>query len=94
MCLINNNYARLFVSFFLAGIRMAERKVLNGSGSTNNHHDEGPPLKRTRGWIVPTSNESKGAINSIRMCEERHFNDALEKRDKSRDLIKLSIGIE
>ena len=66
---------------------MAER-----NGTSRDHADNSPQTKRTKGWTVPTSNESKGAVNSIRQCEEQHFRDSLEQRDKTKDLIKLSIG--
>ncbi len=62
------------------------------NGTSRNHVDNDPMTKKSKGWTVPTSNESKGAVNSIRQCEERHFKDSLEKRDKTKDLIKLSIG--
>lgn len=45
-----------------------------------------------RNWTVPVSDEAKGAINSIRQCTERHFTESLEKRDKTKELIQLSIG--
>lgn len=59
---------------------------------TNGDEADGPALKKTKLWSVPSSEESKGAINSIRQCEERHFKEPLEKRDESKELIKLSIG--
>lgn len=49
--------------------------------------------KRKEGWSVPSSMESKGAINNVRLSEEKYFKDVLEKRDQSKELIKLSIGL-
>ena len=43
-------------------------------------------------WVVPASQESHACVNPVRSCEELYFTDVLEKRDKSKELIKLSIG--
>ena len=43
-------------------------------------------------WVVPASRESHTCVNPVRSCEELYFTDVLEKRDKSKELIKLSIG--
>ena len=43
-------------------------------------------------WIVSASDESHACVNPVRSCEELYFTDVLEKRDKSKELIKLSIG--
>ena len=51
-----------------------------------------PPAVRRKGWSVPASNESRGAVNTIRLCEEQHFKEAMNERDTSKELIKLSIG--
>ena len=44
------------------------------------------------GWKVKASRESHDCINPVRSCEEIYFKEALEKRDKTKDLIKVSIG--
>ena len=43
-------------------------------------------------WFVSASRESHDCVNPVRSCEELYFTDVLERRDKSKDLIKLSIG--
>lgn len=43
-------------------------------------------------WRVRASRESHDCINPVRSCEEIYFKEALEERDKSKDLIKVSIG--
>ena len=43
-------------------------------------------------WVVSASEESHACVNPVRSCEELYFTDVLEKRDKSKELIKLSIG--
>ena len=43
-------------------------------------------------WVVLASQESHACVNPVRSCEELYFTDVLEKRDKSKELIKLSIG--
>ena len=53
---------------------------------------EGSKETCVTGWSVPASRESHDCINDIRMCEEVHFKDVLEQRNKDLDLIKLSIG--
>ena len=45
-----------------------------------------------RPWKVTASRESHDCINPVRSCEEIYFKEALEKRDKSKELIKVSIG--
>ena len=45
-----------------------------------------------RSWKVRASRESHDCINPVRSCEEIYFKEALEKRDKSKELIKVSIG--
>ena len=59
---------------------------------SNNQDDAEPPDKRRKGWSVRASVESTGAINTIRLCEEKHFKEAMLKRDTNMELIKLSIG--
>ena len=44
------------------------------------------------GWTVKASRESHDCINPVRSCEEKYFRDAMEKRDMTKSLIKLSIG--
>ena len=43
-------------------------------------------------WIVKSSDEGKGAINTIGLCEEKHFVEALVRRNPDLELIKLSVG--
>ena len=45
-----------------------------------------------RSWKVKASRESHDCVNPVRSCEEIYFKEALEKRDKSKELIKVSIG--
>ena len=45
-----------------------------------------------RPWMVRASRESHDCVNPVRSCEEIYFKEALEKRDKSKELIKVSIG--
>lgn len=40
------------------------------------------------------SRESHDCVNPVRSCEEKYFRDAMESRDKTKELIKLSIGEE
>ena len=61
-----------------------------------------PPPKKTKidgingegsVWkTVRASHESHDCVNPVRSCEEIYFKEALEKRDKSKELIKVSIG--
>ena len=44
------------------------------------------------GWSVRGTLAGRGAVNAIRQCEETHFVDAIQQRNKQLDLIKLSIG--
>ena len=62
-------------------------KVENGikNGVINRASEE-------RSWKVRASRESHDCINPVRSCEEIYFKEALEKRDKSKELIKVSIG--
>jgi hypothetical protein len=53
---------------------------------------EGADGEIERSWKVRASRESKDCINPVRSCEEIYFKEALEKRDKSKELIKVSIG--
>jgi hypothetical protein len=53
---------------------------------------EGTDGETERSWRVRASRESKDCINPVRSCEEIYFREALEKRDKSKELIKVSIG--
>ena len=66
---------------------MAEGKRIN-----HIKHDDEPPAQRRKGWSIPASDESHGAVNTVRLCEERHFKEVVELRNKEKDLIKLSIG--
>ena len=43
-------------------------------------------------WVVKGSRESHDCVNPVRSCEEKYFRDAMKKRDKTKELIKLSIG--
>ena len=43
-------------------------------------------------WIVKSSDEAKGAINTIYLYEEKHFVEALARRNPDLELIKLSVG--
>lgn len=59
----------------------------------------GPPSKKPRvengsekTWKVRASRESHDCVNPVRSCEEIYFKEALEERDKSKELIKVSIG--
>ena len=58
-----------------------------------------PPSKKGRVeevtglvWRVKASRESRDCVNPVRSCEEIYFKEALENRDKSKELIKVSIG--
>ena len=67
----------------------------NGSASYQNGLH--PPSKKAkvdgvRSWKVRASRESRDCVNPVRSCEEIYFKEALEKRDKSKELIKVSIG--
>lgn len=42
---------------------------------------------------MESSLEAKGAINNVRLSEEKHFKEVLKNRDQSKELIKLSIGV-
>ena len=53
---------------------------------------EGADGEIERSWKVRASRESHDCINPVRSCEEIYFKEALEKRDKSKELIKVSIG--
>ena len=44
------------------------------------------------GWMVKCSDEGKGAVNPIELCEEKHFVQALARRNPHLELIKLSLG--
>ena len=43
-------------------------------------------------WVVKASREAHDCINPVRSCEEKYFKVPMEERDKSKSLIKLSIG--
>ena len=70
--------------------------------SSNHQNGSDPPSKKPRldgadgeterSWKVRASRESHDCINPVRSCEEIYFKEALEKRDKSKELIKVSIG--
>ena len=49
-------------------------------------------LEQLQAWRVRGSRESHDCVNPVRSCEEIYFKEALEKRDKSKELIKVSIG--
>lgn len=66
--------------------------IINGSIEHAHGSNYEPSDKRRKVWSVHASVESKGAINNIRLCEELHFKEAMEKRDTKMELIKLSIG--
>lgn len=58
------------------------------------------PAKRPRGelngggdrWVVRGSRQSQDCVNPVRSCEEKYFSEPMERRDKTKELIKLSIG--
>ena len=72
------------------------------SAATNGHTNGCPPAKKLKvesanghngvSWSVIASRESHDCVNPVRSCEEIYFKEALEKRDKSKELIKVSIG--
>lgn len=76
--------------------------ALNGAGSgingTRNGGDPGagPATKRLRsegdGWLVRSSRQALACVNPVRSCEEQYFKEAMENRDTTKELIKLSIG--
>ena len=43
-------------------------------------------------WDIKSSDEGHGAINHVRLCEEKYFAEALERKNPDLELIKLSIG--
>ena len=74
-------------------------KLKMSSMNSASHQDGCPPSKKARleganeeGWKVKASRESHDCVNPVRSCEEIYFKEALEKRDKSKELIKVSIG--
>ena len=83
-----------------------ENKVNGGGlGCTNGvKHEDGPSKKRLRPepsnghgveggrWVVRSSTQAHACVNPVRSCEEKYFKEAMERRDKSKKLIKLSIG--
>ena len=73
----------------------AKNGVHNGASQTN-----GSPLSKRlcrRGdgerWVIRASRESHDCVNTVRSTEEKYFKQAIEDRDKSKSLIKLSIGM-
>lgn len=78
-----------------------EKDEVNGYHA---QHDSGSPVaKRSRQdrasggeeggqWVVKASRQSHVCINPVRSCEEKYFVEPMKKRDKSKELIKLSIG--
>ena len=40
-------------------------------------------------WMVKSADEGKGAVNPIGLCEEKHFVEALARRNPHLELIKL-----
>lgn len=86
----------------------AEAEVQNGSsanahnassGNTQNGMNGVPAAKRSRTdlgqsekWVVKASRESHDCINPVRSCEEKYFAESMALRDKTKSLIKLSIG--
>lgn len=52
----------------------------------------GPSSQSRKGWSVNASENSKRALNQVRLSEEKYFRQVLKDRDTSKDLIKLSIG--
>ena len=82
---------------FVLGISDA-RSVI--TMSSTNHQNGHPPSKKPKldgvegEWKVRATRESHDCVNPVRSCEEIYFKEALEKRDKSKELIKVSIGKE
>ena len=44
------------------------------------------------GWVVKSSRQARDCVNPVRSCEEKYFKEPMEKRNKDKELIKLSIG--
>ena len=75
---------------------------MNSATKENGCPPRPPPSKKARveevinghgrEWRVIASRESHDCVNPVRSCEEIYFKEALEKRDKSKELIKVSIG--
>ena len=74
--------------------------ALNGvNGAANGAHGEvdggaSPAFKRPRpeGWVVRSSRQARVCVNPVRSCEEQYFKEPMDRRDTSKELIKLSIG--
>lgn len=68
----------------LSGVKRPrlEQSNVGGEGGDGGHTS----------WVVKASRESHDCVNPVRSCEENYFKEALEKRDKTKSLIKLSIG--
>ena len=69
---------------------------MNSANHQNGHPPSNKPklgdIDGAEGWKVRASRESHDCVNPVRSCEEIYFKEALEKRDKSKELIKVSIG--
>ena len=46
----------------------------------------------TFGWVVKSSRQARDCVNPVRSCEEKYFKEPMERRNKDKELIKLSIG--
>ena len=44
------------------------------------------------GWRVRGSRQSHDCVNPVRSCVENYFKETLEQRNKSKELINLSLG--
>ena len=81
----------------------AKNGVLNGAhNGAAASHSNGMPLPKPKRfcrqgngerWVVRASKESHDCVNPVRSCEEKYFKQAMESRDVSKSLIKLSIGM-
>lgn len=93
----------LTLSFPMA--RNTEEEPVNGYPANGHRVSTGSPAaKRSRQdllsgveegghWVVKASRQSHDCINPVRSCEEKYFKEPMERRNKSKKLIKLSIGM-
>lgn len=75
--------------------KMASNGVCNGSHARGEAADPEPkrPRRCEGEWsMVKATRQSRDCVNPVRSCEEKYFVEAMEKRDTSKSLIKLSIG--
>jgi predicted Co/Zn/Cd cation transporter (cation efflux family) len=81
---------------------MSQNRGVNGVRTNGVDHGDSPAKKRLRAeasngfeggrWSVKSSKQAHRCVNPVRSCEEKYFKEALEDRDKSKKLIKLSVG--